>query len=269
MGGRQQLPYVFVDNCADGVGVPTEALTALEERLLRRADVVLVSAERLLRSKARINPRIALVRHGVDFNHFRRSLDPKTEIPADLAALPGPVIGYFGLIAQDWIDVDLLAHVAQRFPHASLVLLGKVTMGVSALERFPNVHFLGRKPYATLPSYCKGFDVALIPFPVSAVTLNANPLKAREYLAAGLPVVSTPIPEVAVLGQCLIGSTASEFADLIEGALAVPGPAIERSESMRRQSWQARLHEIDQHLTTLLDSGARGLSVVSSYGSVC
>src|SRR6266481_9766818 len=245
------LIYYCVDEYTAFSGVPTEALTALEERLLRRADVVLVSAERLLRSKARINPRIALVRHGVDFDHFRRSLDPKTEIPADLAALPGPVIGYFGLIAQDWIDVDLLVHVAQRFPHASLVLRGKVTMDVSALERFPNVHFLGRKPYATLPSYCKGFDVALIPFPVSEVTLNANPLKAREYLAAGLPVVSTPIPEVQVLGQALIGTTPEQFADQVQGALAVPGPAIDRSESMRRQSWQARLHEIDQHLTTL------------------
>jgi glycosyltransferase involved in cell wall biosynthesis len=251
------LIYYCVDEYTAFSGVPTEALTALEERLLRRADVVLVSAERLLRSKARINPRIALVRHGVDFDHFRRSLDPETEIPEDLAALPGPVIGYFGLIAKDWIDVDLLAHVAQRFPHASLVLVGKVTMDVSALERFPNVHFLGRKPYATLPSYCKGFDVALIPFPVSEVTLNANPLKAREYLAAGLPVVSTPIPEVEVLGQCLIGSSASEFADHIESALVAPGPAPERSQSMRPQSWQARLQEIDQHLTTLLESGAR------------
>jgi glycosyltransferase involved in cell wall biosynthesis len=263
------LIYYCVDEYTAFSGVPTEALTALEERLLRRADIVLVSAERLLHSKGRINPQIALVRHGVDFEHFRRSLDPETEVPAELAVLPRPVIGYFGLIAQDWIDIDLLAHVAQRFPHASLVLLGKLTMDVSALERFPNVHFLGRKPYATLPSYCKGFDVALIPFPVSEVTLNANPLKAREYLAAGLPVVSTPIPEVEVLGQCLIGAIASEFADHIEGALAVSGPAIERSESMRPQSWQARLHEIDQHLTTLLDSGARGLSVVSSHASVC
>ncbi|HEV3448078.1 MAG TPA: hypothetical protein VG099_25790, partial [Gemmataceae bacterium] len=89
---------------------------------------------------------------------------------------------------------------------------------------------------------------------VSEVTLNANPLKAREYLAAGLPVVSTPIPEVQVLGQCLIGSSASEFADHIESALADPGPARERSDSMRSQSWEARLHEIDQHLTSLLEA---------------
>src|SRR6185503_18370282 len=105
----------------------------------------------------------------------------------------------------------LMEKVAQRFPHASIVMLGKCTMDVSRLEKYSNVHLLGRKPYADLPQYCKGFDVALIPFPISEVTLNANPLKAREYLAAGLPVVSTKIPEVEVLGLARIGDTKEAF----------------------------------------------------------
>jgi len=248
--GEDLLIYYCVDEYTAFSGVATQALAALEERLLRRADLVLVSAERLLDSKARINRRIALVRHGVDFDHFRRALDPETEVPQELAVLPRPVIGYFGLIAQDWVDVNLLALVAQRLPRASLVLLGKVTMNVSALERLPNVHFLGRKPYATLPSYCKGFDVAVIPFPVSEVTLNANPLKAREYIAAGLPVVSTPIPEVEILGECHIGATAEEFVDQLAITLRAPGPSHCRSETMRQQSWRARLIEIEGHLTS-------------------
>jgi glycosyltransferase involved in cell wall biosynthesis len=255
--GEEVLIYYCVDEYTAFSGVPTEALMALEDNLLRRADFVFVSADRLLQSKTRRSRRIALVRHGVDFDHFRCALDPQTQVPPELARLPRPVIGYFGLIAQDWVDVDLLVAVAKRFPQASLVMLGKVTMDVTALERFPNVHFLGRKPYATLPSYCKGFDVALIPFPVSEVTLNANPLKAREYLAAGLPVVSTPIPEVEILGECLIGSTPSEFTDHIETALASPGPCIRRSESMRQQSWQARLGEIEDHLRIALGTGSQ------------
>ena len=87
------------------------------------------------------------------------------------------------------------------------MLLGKVTTDISRLTALPNVHLLGRKPFATLPGYSKGFDVAINPFPISEVTLNANPLKVREYLAAGLPVVSTRIPEVEVLGQCRIGDS--------------------------------------------------------------
>ena len=111
-------------------------------------------------------------------------------------------------------------------------------------ERLPNVHLLGRRPYSELPAYCKGFDVALIPFRINELTLNANPLKVREYLAAGLPVVSTPIPEVEVLGLCRVASDPESFLREVEEALLDPGPRVERSESIRHESWEARLDEI-------------------------
>ena len=193
--------YYCVDEYTEFSGVDTHALASIEHDLLKRADLVLTSSERLYQSKSRVNPRTFMVRHGVDTTIFARRSTPSLRFPHEVAQLPGPVIGYFGLIAEDWVDIDLLAHVADSFPDGSLVMLGKVTMDVSELEKRPNVHLLGRKPYADLPGYCKAFDVALIPFPVSEVTLNANPLKAREYLAAGLPVVSTAIPEVEVLAS--------------------------------------------------------------------
>ena len=107
---------------------------------------------------------------------------------------------------------------------------------------------LGRVPYADLPAYCKGFDVALNPFRINELTLNANPLKVREYLAAGLPVVSTAIPEVEVLGQCRIGADDDAFLREVEAALADPGPSPARSEAVRPESWAARLDEIRHHL---------------------
>jgi glycosyltransferase involved in cell wall biosynthesis len=256
--GETVLIYHCVDEYTAFSGVPSAALARLEENLLRRADAVVVSAERLYRSKAALNPRTALVRHGVDFEHFRRALDPETRAPEEIAGLPRPVIGYFGLIGRDWIDMDVLTHVARRFAHGSLVMLGKATMDVSALARLPNVHLLGRKPYAVLPAYCRGFDVALIPFPVSEVTLNANPLKAREYLAAGLPVVSTPIPEVEVLGQCRIGAGPEEFTRQVEEAIREPGPSAARSETMREHGWQARLDEIVGHLAAVAPQAIQG-----------
>jgi glycosyl transferase family 1 len=142
----------------------------------------------------------------------------------------------------------LVAHVAQQLPHASIVMLGKMTMDVSVLKRYPNVHLMGRQPYASLPTWCRGFDAAMIPFPISEVTLNANPLKAREYLAAGLPVISTAIPEVEVLGSCRIGRTPDDFVRQVEEALAAPGPSEERSDAVRHESWAARLEEIRGHL---------------------
>jgi glycosyltransferase involved in cell wall biosynthesis len=149
------------------------------------------------------------------------------------------------------VDVDLMAEVAKHFAGGSLVILGKITTDVSKLEALPNVHILGRKPYESLPAYCKGFDVALNPFRVNELTLNANPLKVREYLAAGLPVVSTPIPEVEVLGLCRIADGPEETVREIEAALRDPGPSRARSEAVRSESWEARLDEIRRHLAAL------------------
>src|SRR5207248_3273398 len=121
--------------------------------LAARADVVIVSSEKLYQSKVRLNPNTHLVRHGVDYVHFRKALDPATVVPEDIARLPRPIIGYFGLIASDWIDMPLLLHVAESFPAASLVMLGKWSMDVAELASRPNVHLLGRKPYGSLPAY--------------------------------------------------------------------------------------------------------------------
>lgn len=253
--GEERVIYYCVDEYTAFAGVPSESLIELERGLMRRADLVVVSAERLLRSKGPYNSRTVLVRHGVDFDHFRRALDPATEVPVEVRNLPRPVIGYFGLMSPDWVDVPVLEATARHFAGGSVVLIGKVAMDLGPLTRRPNVHVLGRKPYETLPAYCKGFDVAVIPFPVSEVTLNANPLKAREYLAAGLPVVSTPIPEVEVLGTCGIGRTPAEFVRRVEEALADPGASAARSEVMRTEGWSARLDEVRGHFARLVGPG--------------
>src|SRR5262249_43441000 len=240
---EEQLIYHCVDENTAFSGVDAHSLSVLEQQLLQRADLVVVTAELLYRSKVQVNPRTVLVRHGVDHVHFRRALDPMTTVPGEIASLPRPVLGFFGLIA-DWVDVDLLAHVARAFSSGSLVMLGKATTDVSPLTRLPNVHLLGRKPYESLPAYCKGFDVALMPFRINKLTLSANPLKVRECLAAGLPVVSTPLPEVEVLGQCRLAGDPEAFVAQVRAALADPGPSVERSEAIRGESWEARLDEI-------------------------
>jgi len=253
--GEEHLIYHCVDEYAAFTGVSAGSIEAFEDILLAKADLVVVSAERLLESRRRRNPDTVLVRHGVDFEHFRRALDPATRIPADLAALPHPVLGFFGIVA-DWVDVDLLKRLAEHFSHGSLVLIGKTSTDVTELAALPNVYFLGRKPYADLPAYCRGFDVALNPFRINELTLNANPLKVREYLAAGLPVVSTPIPEVAALGLCRIANGPEETIRAVEAALADPGPSAARSDKIRSESWAARLEEVRGHLAAVLERRA-------------
>lgn len=240
--------YYCVDEFTSFSDAGTRSMAKMEKTLLKRADLVVVSAERLYQSKSPFNRNVVLVRHGVDFEHFRTVFAPQTMVPTEIANLPRPIIGYFGLLAVDWIDLELLAKIARHFPTGSLVLLGRVTMDMSAVTAMPNVHLLGRKPFESLPAYCKGFDVAILPFPISEVTLNSNPLKVREYLAAGLPVVSTSIPEVEHLGKAAIATTHDGFIRALEEVLKDPGPNLLRSESLRQESWESRVEELRCHI---------------------
>ncbi len=245
------LIYHCVDEYTAFDGVSAQSLARLEQEVLSKADIVFVSAASLKESKGAVHPHTFLVRHGVDFHHFRKALDPSTTIPEEIRSLPGPILGYFGLIASDWVDVPLLIHVAKSFPQASLVMLGNVTMQLGELARLPNVHLLGRKAYEVLPNYCKGFDVALIPFPINRATIHANPLKAREYIAAGLPVISSRIPEAEALPVCHISDDPASFVGEIKKALTNSGPCASRSETMRGEGWDARLKDIDHHIAAL------------------
>jgi glycosyltransferase involved in cell wall biosynthesis len=249
--GENLLIYYCVDEYTAFSGVDGESLRVMEEELLGRADLVIASSEQLLNAKRRHRQSAVLVRHGVDWNHFRAALQPDTLVPADLARITRPILGYFGLIAKDWVDVELIAQTARRLPEVSIVMLGKVTMDVSTLRGLRNIHLLGHRPYSSLPGYCKGFDAAMIPFPISDVTRCSNPLKLREYLAAGLPVVSTAIPEVQAMNACLVGGDVDEFVAQVRAALAAPGPSLARSDAVRHESWEARLAEIASHVAAL------------------
>ena len=243
--GESELIYYCVDEYTAFTGV-APGLKEIEEELFRRADVVIVSAEKLLESKTQFNSQTHLIRHGTDWQHFRKAIDGGLEFPKDIAELPRPIIGFHGLIA-DWVDIELIKKVVEHFSEGSVVLVGKTTLDaeekVKTLDGVANVHRLGRKPYGELPAYCAAFDVAINPFEINELTLAANPLKVREYLAAGLPVVSTDIPEVRVL-QVLVGVSHAEFIGKIEYALANPKPRASVSDAIRTESWEAKVDEL-------------------------
>jgi glycosyltransferase involved in cell wall biosynthesis len=257
---EDMLIYYCVDEYSAFHGVRAETLRVMEEDLLAKADLVITSAERLWHAKKQANPATFLVRHGVDWKHFRRALDPRTPVPADLASIRGPILGYFGLIGSDWVDQELIESVARRMPNVSFVMIGKITTDVTRLRAMPNIHLLGHRPYSSLPEYCRGFDAAFIPFPISDATLNSNPLKAREYLAAGLPVISTAIPEVEALGLGRIATDAASFAVHAAEALAEPGPQQSLSDAMRGESWEARLADIEGLIASVASDRMPGMS---------
>ncbi|MBK8466530.1 MAG: glycosyltransferase [Chloracidobacterium sp.] len=250
--GESKVIYYCVDEYTAFTGA-SRGLKEIEDDLFRRADLVIVSAETLFESKKHFNPNTFVIRHGTDWHHFRTALDPELPIPLDIADLPQPIIGFHGLLA-DWVDYELIKKVAVHFKDGSVVLIGKTSVDarqkIKVLADLPNIHMLGRKEYKELPAYCKAFDVALNPFEINELTLAANPLKVREYLAAGLPVVSTDIPEVRVLGDSLVGTGHEDFICKIEQAIANPKPRCEVSDAISDQSWESKVDELREILGT-------------------
>ncbi len=243
--GESGIIYYCVDEYTAFTG--SSALREIEEKLFRMAGLVIVSAEKLFASKKDFNPNTHIIRHGTDWRHFRTALEETTIVPAEIANLPRPIIGFHGLLA-DWVDFELIKKTAEHFKSGSVVLIGKIAVDaeqkVKILDGVPNIHFLGRRPYAELPAYCKGFDVALNPFAINELTLAANPLKVREYLAAGLPVVSTDIPEVRVIGNCLVGTDHDDFIAKIVSAIRDPISRKIVSDAIANESWESKVDQL-------------------------
>ncbi len=244
--GEDELVYYCVDDYTEFTG-SSRGLKEIEEELFRKSDLVIVSAEKLFDDKKKFNENTHIIRHGTDWRHFCTALGVETKIPDEIKDLPRPVIGFHGLLA-DWVDFELIKKTAEHFKTGSVVLIGKIAVDaeqkIKILDKVKNIHFLGRKPYTELPSFCKGFDVALNPFAINELTLAANPLKVREYLAAGLKVVSTDIPEVRILDHCLIGENHADFIEKIETALKDETPKDTISDSIKAESWEARIEEL-------------------------
>ncbi len=216
--------------------------------LLREADLLFVTA-RALESEFRAGQLAPLlVPNGVDFDLFHQA-------PANDAPYPRPVVGYAGAIA-DWFDFDLLEAVARARPQYSFVIVGAFEReqhvsgpAIERLRKLSNIHLLGHKPFAEVPTFLAGFDVCTIPFVVNRVTEATNPVKMYEYLAAGKPIVSTPLAEVSALGPpyAYVGATATEFADQIDRALAEDAPSKrkQRLAFASSNSWTDRYKMFD------------------------
>jgi len=213
--------YDCMDELSAFLGAPPELLQQ-EQKLLDQADLVFTGGYSLYEAKQNRHPRVFAFPSSIDFPHFSTARKPSPD-PVDQRFLINPRLGFSGVIDERF-DINLLQELANRRPDWQFILLGPVVkVDPATLPKGPNIHFLGMKAYAELPAYFSNWNVALLPFAQNESTRFISPTKTPEYLAAGLPVVSTPIRDVVrtygKAGFVQIADSAAAFEKAIDNAL--------------------------------------------------
>ncbi|MCU0758303.1 MAG: FAD-dependent oxidoreductase [Steroidobacteraceae bacterium] len=262
----ERVVYDCMDELSAFLGAPRE-LVQRERALLQRADMVFTGGISLYRSKRELHPGVHCFPSSVDAAHFARARDGEPD--AAVRALPGPRLGYFGVI-DERVDLGLVAALADAHPEWSILMVGPVVkIAEDSLPRRPNIHYLGQRPYEQLPALVAGWDVCLLPFAMNDATRYISPTKTLEYMAAGRPIVGTPVPDVVEShGDIVrIASTPAGFVSACEAALAeTPRERERRERAMSRRvattSWDATA----ERMRSLLESGgaAGGVAEVAA-----
>jgi glycosyltransferase involved in cell wall biosynthesis len=253
--GEDFCVYYCIDDYAAHPGVDAELIGRRDDALSREADQLFVAPPALLPIKQAINPTTTYAPHGVDLDLFLSARAPETPVAEGARGLTGPVIGYIGSL-HEWIDMELIAWLAKERPQWSFLLVGHAAADVSALRPLPNVRLAGPQPYATLPTWAKAFDAAIIPYRMNRQVANANPLKLREYLATGKPVVSTYNPEIAKFSQWVrIAEDHEGFLAALDQALADDSAAAAeaRVAAVAAQTWDRRVDDVLATVARALD----------------
>jgi glycosyltransferase involved in cell wall biosynthesis len=262
--------YHCVDAYAGNPGVDALWVNELERRMLQRADLVFATSPVLAERLRAARPDVELAANVADVALFGRAVTEELPEPLELRGLPSRRAVYVGNLAAYRIDFDLLLAVARSLPELQLLLIGTAGLGDvgagpltgSELLALPNVTTLGPRPQRDLPAYLRHCQVALIPFLDNDHTRASLPLKLWEYLAAGLPVVATDLPNFRLLAEEGLIRTARDpqgFAEAVARSLEDPPERRkERLARARRHDWPARMKELCTSVGNSLEGRSRG-----------
>jgi len=250
---RDLDPELTVYYCVDDLPSSSPGARRLETSdmdLLRTADLVFVTSEKLRTRAARLRADVHLFPFGVDYVTFERIRTEPGPPPGELETVARPIVGYVGGLNEK-MDQDLLVETARRRPDLSFVLVGPIQTDVSTLLRQSNLRLLGPVPHAAVPRYIKEFAVGIVPYRLNEYTSHVYPSKLNEYLAMGIPVVSTDLPEIRRFNQVSgdlvrVAGNAEGFASALEAALT-EGPAgspRRRIQAARLNNWAPRVAEM-------------------------
>ncbi|MFM0220011.1 glycosyltransferase [Paraburkholderia caledonica] len=247
---RGPLVYHCVDDIAAIPGVDVAAFNSAQQMLLARCDAVFTTARSLQENCSPHNPNTHYFGNVVDDDHFSQALESGS-LPADLTDIPEPRLVYHGVLSDFKVDFPLLLKTMQARPDWHLVIIGAEREGqrselFAQLGRLPNVHVLGYRQYERLPQYLRGMKVGVLPTLLNDYTRSMFPMKFYEYLAAGVPVVSTPLDFAKESRAGLeVGSDVAVFISAIEKQLARGKlSADEARAAVGENTWKRRLDKM-------------------------
>ncbi len=255
---KEGLVYQRTDRFEEFPDVDSDAIGAYDKKLKSTADLTIFVNRTLYDQESDECRRSIYLDHGVDVEMFTSAND-SPHVPEDISAISRPIVGFFGGLADHTCDLALLERVVGLVPEMRFVFVGKVSVDCTRLLANQNVFMLGQKPYEQIPDYGKCFDVAIMPWRQNRWIEACNPIKLKEYLALGKPVVSTPYPELEkYLDVVYEAQTPEEFADCIRRAYSEDSPerAAERVAKVSTASWDSKAEEV---LDELFVGGEQGL----------
>lgn len=232
--------YDCVDSFAD-FSWAEDSVRQDELDLLKLTDITFASAKNLVKKLRSHHNKVILLPNGVDYNHFS-AVQSITKCASQGNQV---ILGFVGAL-YDWVDTELLFYILKQRPNWRIVAVGPSHgIDIGSLKKHDNFLWLGSKDYRDLPKYMSTFDVCIIPFLRNPVTDNANPIKMWEYMATGLPIVSTDIPEVSQFSSFIhVAHSHEHFIQEVEKAIKKAPP--------KRQLYVARTNDWSRRVTTLL-----------------
>ncbi len=252
--GEAASIYYCLDDYGASPGVSGAMIQPLEDELLSKVDAVVATARILAETRRPASGRVYYLPQGVNYEPF--AVDAPA--PADVRDLPHPRIGVAGSI-DERCDVDLIRAVAEANPAGSVIIVGPLFVPRDRLD-LPNIHLLGKRPYSELPAYMQSFDVGLVPYVLNRAALAINPLKLLEYLAAGIPVVTTALPEARSFASMV--AIAEDQQAFIEAVRVQRERDDERQRLLRRRT--AREHTWDVRAERFLEIAAEVVGQVAA-----
>jgi glycosyltransferase involved in cell wall biosynthesis len=254
---ERAVVYDCMDELASFRYAPTD-IAHRERGLLQSADIVFAGGQQLYCAKSRLHHNVHFFGCGVDVAHFGHAALAETRIPDDVR-IAGKVLGYVGVI-DERLDYALIEQLAVDIPDATIVLVGPVVkVNANELPRRANIRWLGQRDYADLPGYLKAFDVCLMPFALNEATQYINPTKTLEYMAAGRPIVSTPVTDVVrqFADIVRVAPAGTHFVDAVRWALAAPDRRLLEA-GLRRSadaSWDAIVTRMQRLIADVIVKG--------------